>query len=407
MVKVIVLDPSIAGVSGDMLVASLIDLGGSVKILEEVSDAIRRLPNVKEFNFALEDVVVGSVRGRRVRVYVDEFQRHVSGGELLKAFDAVANYLGLEGSLRERGRNALMGLLMVEASTHGSTPYDVHLHEVGSVDTVFDVLSTTALLDGLGLLDGLRYCLPVAVGGGLIRSAHGLIPAPAYITLELLRGKNFYVVGGPIDEELTTPTGAALLAEFFEPVKHFPLMRVSKVGYGSGSKEFKEVSNVLRAVLGDSDMELGAFRYEEVYELESNVDDVTGEVLGYVVERLMSSGALDVSVIPVTTKKGRPGYVVKVICGVDRVQDLLPVVFRELGTLGVRVSRVGRYVVPAREFKEVKVDLGREFVIRVKVCRDSGGKVFRVKPEFDDLKSLANELNIPVRELMEKLIKEL
>ncbi|MEM0360989.1 MAG: nickel pincer cofactor biosynthesis protein LarC [Sulfolobales archaeon] len=407
MDNVLVLDPTVAGVSGDMLVASLIDLGGSIKLLDEVSEAIRKLPPVKRFEVFVEDCVTGGVRAKRVRTLLDEVEGHTTGGELLKWFEAVANDLGVEGVLKEGAENVLRRILDLEALLHGSTPSEVYLHEVGSVDTIFDVLAFIMLMDELKLSDALRYSLPVAVGGGLLKSAHGMIPSPAYLTLELLRSKNYYVVGGPIDEELTTPTGAALLAEFFKPIKYLPLMRVVRVGYGSGSKEFSGIANVVRAVLGSADTGLDVFKYEEVYVLESNVDDVTGEILGYTVERLTSLGALDVSVIPTTTKKGRPGYVVKVISNVEHVQDLLVSMLRELGTLGVRVSKVGRYVVPIREFKELRIDLGREYVVRIKVCKDEKGNIIRIKPEFEDLKIIAKELNIPVRELLERLTKEL
>ncbi len=407
MGKVLVLDPTLAGVSGDMLVASLIDLGGSVKILDNVVDVIRKLPHVRRFDVVVEDYLTGSIRAKRLKIYLDEVRSYVTGSELLKWFETSANNLGLEQMLMDKARDALMSILSFEALIHNSTPYDVHLHEVGSVDTLFDILTTTILLDELKLIEAMRYSLPVAVGGGLIKSAHGVIPSPAYITLELLRAKEYYVVGGPIDDELTTPTGAALLTTFFKPIKYMPLMKVISVGYGSGAKEFREVPNVVRAVLGSSDIALSSFRYEEVYVLESNVDDVTGEVLGYSIEKFMSLGALDVSVIPVTTKKCRPGYIVRIISDETHVQDILTSMFKELGTLGIRISKTGRYVVPVREFKELKVGMGKEFNVRVKVCRDVEGNVIRVKPEFDDLKLIADELNIPIRELLERLLKEL
>lgn len=407
MGNVLVLDPTVAGASGDMLVASLIDLGGSIKLLDEISEVIRKLPYVRRFEVVVEDRVTGNIRAKRIKTLLEEVEGHMTGGELLEWFEVAANALGFEGVLRERAKNVLKRILNLEALIHSSTPSEVCLHEVGSADTIFDVLAFTMLMNELKLFDALRYSLPVAVGGGLFKSAHGVIPSPAYITLELLKSENYYVIGGPIDEELTTPTGAALLTEFFKPIKYLPLMRVVKVGYGSGNKEFSGIANVVRAVLGSVDTGLDLFKYEEVYVLESNIDDVTGEVLGYTIEKLTSLGALDVSVIPTTTKKGRPGYIVKVISSVEHVQDLMVSMLRELGTLGVRVSKVGRYVVPVREFKELRIDLGREYVVRIKVCKDEGGNVIRVKPEFEDLKMIAKELNIPVRELLERLYREL
>ncbi len=408
MGKLLVLDPTVAGVSGDMLVAALVDLGGSVRVLEALSNVISKLPPVKRFEVEVEDRVTWGVRAKRLRIRLDEGRDHTTGGELLKWFETAANGLGLEGSLKDRAKEALMNLLIAEAKVHNSTPYDVHLHEVGSVDTLFDILAFAALVNDLKLDDALRYSLPVAVGGGTVKSAHGLIPSPAYITLEVLKNRNYHIIGGPIDEELTTPTGAALLATFFEPLKYFPLMKVTRIGYGCGSKEFSNVPNVVRAVLGEfGEVAPRSLKYEKVYVLESNVDDVTGEVIGYSIEKLMSLGALDVSVIPVTTKKCRPGHIFRVLSDEQHVRDLLMAMVRELGTLGVRVSEVGRYVLPVRDFKDLRIDLGRGYDVRVKVCKDGEGNVVRVKPEFEDLKRIANELNIPLRELLEKLSKEL
>ncbi|MEM1983248.1 MAG: nickel pincer cofactor biosynthesis protein LarC [Sulfolobales archaeon] len=407
MGKFLVLDPTVSGVSGDMLVSALIDLGGNPKILGDVSSAISKLPHVKDFRVSVGEGVRKGIRGKLLRVYLNELPTHVRGGEILNWFEGVANDLGLEGGLRNAARDTLITLLSGEALIHNSTPYEVHLHEVGSVDTLFDVVAFTLLLNDLKLYGVSRYSLPVAVGGGLVSTEHGVIPSPAYITLELLKSRNYYLVGGPVGAELTTPTGAAILTTFFKPIKYLPLMKVVRVGYGCGSKEFKEVPNVVRVILGDLDMYPDDLAYDEVYLLESNVDDVTGEVIGYSLERFMSLGALDVSVIPVTTKKGRPGYVVRVLSDEEHVQDLVSAMVRELGTLGVRISKTSRCVVPHRELRDLRVNVGKEFIIRVKVCRDGKGNVVRVKPEFDDLKSIAEELNLSIRELLERVLKEL
>jgi len=405
--KVLVVDPTLAGVSGDMLVAALLDLNGKKSLLDELSRSLSRLPQVREFNVVVEERNVSGFKAKYVRLSVSEVRDAVIGKDLINYLERVGSDLSLSEDVMRLAKDVLINILKVEALIHNSTVYDVHLHEVGSIDTLFDILATIILLNDLGLLNSRKYSLPVAVGGGLVRTEHGLIPSPAYVTLEILKSRNYYVFGGPIDDELTTPTGAALLVTLFEPVKYLPLMKVERVGYGCGSKVFKELPNILRVVLGTSD-ELNMLSYDEVYVLETNVDDVTGEVLGYTVEKLLSLGALDVVIIPTTTKKGRPGHIVKVICREELVPELTKYLIEGLGTLGVRVLRTSRYVVPRREVKELSISSGgREFKVRVKVCMDNQGNIVKVKPEFDDLKKVSEELGVPISKLVSDVLKHL
>jgi uncharacterized protein (TIGR00299 family) protein len=405
--RVLVVDPTLAGVSGDMLVAALVDLSGKTSVLDELSRSLSKLPHVKEFNVVVEERTVSGFKAKYVRVSLSEVREHITGKDLINYLERVGSDLGLNEDVMKLAKDVLINLLKAEALIHNSTVYDVHLHEVGSVDTIFDVLATLTILDDLGLLKGRRYSLPVAVGGGLVRVEHGLIPSPAYVTLEILKLRNYYVVGGPINEELTTPTGAALLVTLFEPVKYLPLMSVEGVGYGCGSKVFKELPNIVRVILGTSD-ELNMLSYDDVYVLETNVDDVTGEVLGYVVEKLLSLGALDVAIIPTTTKKGRPGHIVKVICREELVPELTKYLVEGLGTLGVRVLRTSRYVVPRREVRELSIGGGgKEFKVRVKVCMDNQGNIVRVKPEFDDLRRVSEELGIPMSRLVSEVLRRI
>ncbi len=407
MGKVLVVDPTLAGVSGDMLVAALLDLNSKKSLLDELSRSLSRLPQVKEFNVVVEERNVSGFKAKYVRLSVSEVREVITGKDLINYLERVGSDLSLSEDVMRLAKDVLTSILKVEALIHNSTVYDVHLHEVGSIDTLFDILATLTILDDMGLLNSRKYSLPVAVGGGLVRTEHGLIPSPAYVTLEILKSRNYYVVGGPINEELTTPTGAALLVTLFKPVKYLPLMKVEGVGYGCGSKVFKELPNILRVVLGTSD-ELNMLSYDDVYVLETNVDDVTGEVLGYVVEKLLSLGALDVAIIPTTTKKGRPGHIVKVICREELVPELTKYLVEGLGTLGVRVLRTSRYVVPRREVKELSIsDGGKEFKVRVKVCMDNQGNIIRVKPEFDDLKRVAEELGVPVSKLVSEVLRNL
>lgn len=407
MSKALVVDPSISGVSGDMLVAMLIDLSGNIKLLNEVTTTLEKLPHVREFSVVVEDVLRNNVRAKGLKITASEVRDdHVVGRDLIRWMDQVTNDLGLEGRLRDLAFNVLNTLLKYESLIHNSTPHDVHLHEVGSADTIFDIVTTIVLMNDLGLINGVTYSLPVAVGGGIIRGVHGLMPCPAYLTLEILRKGNYYLVGGPIDEELTTPTGAALLTTLFKPIRYLPLMKVDKVGYGAGNKEFKGVPNILRGILGYVD-DLSSLSYEEVYVIECNVDDVTGEVLGHAINRIIELGALDASVISALGKKGRPSYIVRTLSKEETVSELVKYMISELGTLGVRVFKVGRYVVPDREIRELSVVVdGREYKVRVKVSKDNDGRIIRVKPEFSDLERISKSLGIPVNDVIKYFLRQ-
>ncbi len=407
MNNALVVDPSISGVSGDMLVAMLVDLGGDVKLLNDVVESLEKLPHVREFRVTIEDVLRSNVKAKWLKIAASEVRDdHVVGRDLIKWMDQVINDLGLEGRLRDLAFNVLNKLLKYESLIHNSTPHDVRLHEIGSADTIFDIVATIALMNDLGLINGATYSLPVAVGGGTVKGGHGLMPCPAYLTLEILKESNYYLVGGPIDEELTTPTGAALLTTLFKPIRYLPLMKVRKVGYGAGSKAFKGISNVLRGILGCVD-DLNPLDYEEIYVIECNVDDVTGEILGHAINRMIELGALDASVISALGKKGRPSYIVKALSREETISELVKYMISELGTLGVRVFKVGRYVVPYRELRELSVVVdGREFKVRVKVSKDSDGRVIRVKPEFSDLESISKSLGIPVNDVIKCFLRQ-
>lgn len=408
MNKVLVIDPSIAGIAGDMLVAALIDLGANAKILSEIAQIIEEtIPEVKEMRVKVVDVLRCGVRAKRLELKIKENKsHHIPGKKMILWLNKVLNRINLSVKARNLANEILNRLLEAEAKIHGTSKDEVHLHEIGSSDTIFDIVSTVALLESLKLLNSDKYSLPVAIGGGVFRAAHGLIPSPAYITLELLRSRNFYIVGGPIDQELTTPTGAALLTTLAKSVNYTPLMKVEKVGYGAGSRDYQEIANIVRVLLGTYSTEMPIdLKLEDVYILETNVDDVSGEVIGYVIRELISEGALDVSVIPVITKKNRPGYIIKVISDMEKLPKLILLLIQHLGTLGIRVQKVHRYIVPIREQKEVEIERG--YIIRFKICKDRKGKLIRIKPEFDDVERLSRELKIPLSDVLSLINREM
>jgi len=405
--RVLVIDPSIAGIAGDMLVAALIDLGANTEIIYEVAQIIENtIPEVKEINAEIIEVLRCGIRAKKLELKVKETKmHHVPGRQMILWLNNVIKKMNLSAKAQNISNRILNNLLEAEAKIHGSSINDVHLHEIGSIDTIFDIVSTVALLEDLKLLDNIKYSLPVAVGGGYFKAVHGLLPSPAYITLELLKSKNFYIIGGPINQELTTPTGAAILVTLTKSINFIPLMKIERVGYGAGSRDYQEIANVVRVLLGTYNEELHTnLRLENIYVLETNVDDVSGEVLGYVIRELLNEGALDVSVIPVITKKNRPGHIVKVISNMENLSKLVAILIQQLGTLGVRIQGMYRYVVPIREQRKVKIN-GQ--IIRFKICKDGKGRIIRIKPEFDDMERASKMLGIPLHDLLIIINKEI
>jgi hypothetical protein len=238
------------------------------------------------------------------------------------------------------------------------------------------------------------------VGGGLFQFSHGTVSSPSPAALAIFQSKNFPIKGGPVEAELATPTGASMIVNLAEEVSSFyPEMVPLKVGYGAGGKDFSEVPNVLRIVMGEPLK--NRLMKDQVVVLETNVDDVSGEIVGHAVDRLLVEGAKDVSIIPMFTKKNRPGQIVKVVADQKDAQRLSRLLIEETGTLGVRVYYCERHIIN-REPCSVDIFVnGVKELVKVKIAKDADGNIIRIKPEYDDLKRLAEKTNKPLRELAE------
>ncbi|RZN33368.1 MAG: LarC family nickel insertion protein [Methanophagales archaeon ANME-1-THS] len=236
------------------------------------------------------------------------------------------------------------------------------------------------------------------VGRGFVEAAHGLLPVPAPATVEILKDTSLVYQGGPFASasELLTPTGAAILAHFVHRSEPFlPQMRIEQSGYGAGSRDLP-LPNVLRVSLG----EIGDLLRDEVEVLETNVDTVTGEVLGNLAEVLMANGAKDVAIVPALMKKGRTGYIIKVMTASPDAARIAYRIMEETGSLGVRMMQVKHRFIADREEKKVKVRIkGVEREVRVKIGKDAQGNVLSVAAEFEDVKQVARELKMPIKEV--------
>jgi uncharacterized protein (TIGR00299 family) protein len=404
--RAVVIDPSISGISGDMLLAALIDVGADPSILKRLSEAVARaIDGVESINIGVESVLKRGVRAKAVRIKIVEKHLEKSGADVIQDVEAVADEVGLGGEAKRIALNAIRLLVEAEASVHGVSTSEVHLHEVGSADTATDIVGVAMALESLGLVEASFYSLPVAVGGGHVKMHHGLYPAPAPVVLELLKRRSALFFGGPVEEELATPTGVAILASLVGSfTKFLPLIRVEGVGYGAGQKDFNTHPNVLRVLVGKGDEFVEGLEAEDIAVLETDVDDVSGELVGYAVEKLFELGAKDVSIQSLYMKKNRPGYTVKVVSDLTTYPTLVKTLISELGTLGVRVFITKRLRVPVRERRVVDVEIGgRRYGVEVKVSTDYRGNVVVAKPEYESVRSIAKELGVPLRRVLREV----
>jgi len=282
-----------------------------------------------------------------------------------------------------------------EAAVHGTDVGSTAFHEVGADDAIADVVGVALLLDDLE--PDRIVTTPLATGGGEVTMSHGTYPVPPPAVVNVADGADWELRGGPVDAELLTPTGAALLAEVAEGVETLPTLRVERSGYGAGCRSFSDRPNVLRALVGTA---RGGLVREGVRLLETNVDDVSPEALGGLQERLADAGARDVSVVPLTMKKSRPGHLVRVVARPSDARRIARRLVAETGTLGVREGPAShRYVADRRiETVEVPVD-GETYAVDVKVATDDAGTVLDVSAEHDDAAAVASETGRPVREV--------
>ncbi len=401
--KIVMIDCQVAGVAGDMFLGALLDLGADAS---KITQAIKSLENP---NFGYRDIVVDIQKVMRngfAATKIDvtaQGKSRKDGIQLIKIVEETSKILGLSQKAKQFASNVIHTLVETEAKLHGQNEHclaDVHLHEVGLVDTAAEIIGSAVAMDDLGLFDAKIVASPVSVGGGLFTFSHGTLSSPSPATLAILQSKNFPFKGGPFEAELATPTGVSIIVNLDCEVSSFyPEMTPLKVGYGAGNKQFPQTPNLLRITLGKpTNDELSV---DKIAVLETNIDDVSGEIIGHTVDRLLAEGAKDVSIIPIYTKKNRPGQIIKVIADQKDTQPLSRVLIGETGTLGVRVFFCERHII-ARETHTIDIQVnGDKIRVKIKISKNSNGEIIRIKPEFEDLKALAERTKRPLRELSE------
>jgi pyridinium-3,5-bisthiocarboxylic acid mononucleotide nickel chelatase len=374
----------ISGASGDMILGALVDAGLP---FTELRDALNLL-GLPEFELTSDRVMRGAFTATKIDVHTADAV-HARGLAEIAQIIAASR---LPARIQARALRVFQRMAEAEAGIHGVPVETIHFHELGAVDTIVDVTGALLALEGLGV--GRVVSSPVPLGRGMARSAHGAMPLPAPATVALLRDAK--VVGVDHAVETVTPTAAALLAELVEDFGPIPPLQLTAVGYGAGTRLTPE-PNVLRVLLGES--AAGSRGMETLVMLETNVDDMSPEVHGYVVERLLGAGALDAYLTPVLMKKGRPGVVISVLCRPDDAPQLRGLLFAETTTLGIRTSEVQRDCLP-RETKTVDTPFG---ALRIKVARWAEGE--KAAPEYEDCRRAAETFGVPLQHVYQAALR--
>lgn len=369
-----------SGIAGDMAFGSLIDAGAD---LDEVRSLLSSL-HISGWEVTAEPVLRAGIAGTKVHVRVEAS----SVVRTAASIDALVAAASLPERVEDRARLIFAALARAEGRLHRSDPAQVHFHEVGSIDAIIDVVGTCAALEVLGI--DRVHSAPVVTGTGMVRAAHGIIPNPSPAVVELLAGAPTRGIDVPV--ELTTPTGAAILAALVDGWGPLPALEITAQGFGAGASELEHRPNLTQVVIGDAAVP-AVVEGQPVVLLETNVDDVTGEVLAHTVASLLDSGAHDAWLSPVVMKKGRPGHVVHALADPADADAIRATLVAETGSLGVRAQRLERWP-EARSFEVVDSAAGTG---QVKVS------AHRAKAEFDDAARLAEQRRLPLREVQAAL----
>jgi pyridinium-3,5-bisthiocarboxylic acid mononucleotide nickel chelatase len=373
-----------SGISGDMVLGALVDAGAGLAAIEA---ELRKL-GLPGWKISAEKVKRRDLFATHVKVESHEHHPHRGLSEILRMIDAA----GLAPRAAGRARQIFARLGEAEAKVHQVSVDKVHFHEVGAVDSIVDIVGAAIGFELLGIDE--FACSKLDVGGGVVKTAHGLLPVPAPATAELLRGAPAYSSG--IERELVTPTGAAIATTLSTRYAEIPPMTLRSIGYGAGSNDLAEKSNVLRILIGESaHAEAGESWGSPVTVIETNVDDMSPQIYGYFVERALAAGALDVFSTPAQMKKNRPGQLVTILAEPDNVARLIDLIFRETTTIGVRTYEVRRKTLD-RESVPVATPFGE---IRMKLAR-MNGSILSATPEYEDCQRIAIERGVPLKQVI-------
>lgn len=375
-----------SGISGDMTLGALVDAGVELAQLQAGIDSLG-LPSCQ---LVAAEVTRRGFRGRKVSVKHEPEQAHRHLHQITEKIDASSV---LTPPQKELAKRIFTKLGEAEAKVHGTTLRKVHFHEVGAVDSIADIVASAI---GIGLLGVDRIvCSPVPTGTGYIEIEHGRVSIPAPATAELLKG--IPLAPSVVGCELTTPTGAAIVATVVDEFGPLPAMKMHTIGLGAGDRDMKEQPNLLRLILGDTEAPLAS---DQIWVLETNLDDISGEIIGHCTAKLFESGALDVYTTSIQMKKNRPGVLLSVLCGPELVAKMEKIIFRETSTLGIRRWPASRHKLERRPHT-VQTPWGAVEGKLAVLC--DGGVSF--SPEFEACKKIAREKNLPLKDVYEGALR--
>ena len=416
-----------SGISGDMFLGALLDAGVSAEVFEKTVAALNigarlEISRVNRSGIAAAKVDV-LVHGEKdlpreahwkehghKHEHAHEHHSHKDDvgpgshdhshdhGRSLSEIKRIISQAPISEGTKKSAIAIFEALGAAEAKIHNTSIESIHFHEVGAVDAMVDIVCAAAGAEALEVDEWV--CSPLNVGGGTVKCAHGTFPVPAPATVELLQGAPVYSSG--LNVELVTPTGAAIVKHFARRFGPFPDMKVERAGYGAGTREFPNHANVLRLTLGEAQpAKETKFSQESISVLEANLDDLNPQVFGYVLDRLLEEGALDVFGVPVQMKKNRPGILLTALCRPEDSPRLAQLIFAETTTLGVR-RREERREVLQRNWVSVSTQWG---TVRMKIA-SMNGSVTNYAPEYEDCRRLAAEHHVPLKNVMQEAVQQ-
>ncbi len=397
-----------SGISGDMTLGALLDLGIDSEIFKR---ELAKL-NLSGYEIVIQKKGSNGIYGTDVQVLVDEdgndadshdhdcdggHGHHHHGQKVsrnLKIIEEMIDESELKINVKELSKKVFREIARAEAKVHNKDINEIHFHEVGAVDSIIDIVGTAICIDLLGI--DKVFSSPLHDGHGFVTCAHGIIPVPVPAVMEMLRGTNIPLITEDVNTEMVTPTGMALIKCLSSDFGNMPAMLIDRIGYGMGKRDIGRL-NALRVIMGTMPDE--GMMMEETALLETNIDDMSPEIMGYTIEKLLKNGALDAYYTPVYMKKNRPGVILSVLCNIEDEKKLTDIIMKETSTLGVRRNVIKRYCMD-RQVKTVNTCFGD---VRVKIA--SWGDFSKISAEYEDCRQIAEKTGIPLRDVYNMVIR--
>lgn len=380
-----------SGISGDMFVGALLDAGLKIEILEKELNKL----NLSGYQLEVNKVLKKGISASQFKVKIQE-----KGVE--RRFKDILNILEeskLDEEIKNEVKKIFFKIAEAESKIHQEDIEKIHFHEIGGLDSIIDISSAVIGIKALEIKE--IYSSPLPLGKGFVKCAHGILPLPAPATLELL--KNIPTYSGGMESEMVTPTGAAIISTLTKDFGERPLMKIEKIGYGAGEREFS-IPNLLRVSIGEkilSDRDLmDGYVHDEALLIETNIDDMNPEFYDYIMDKLFSQGALDVFLTPIQMKKNRPAQMFSIIVYEQNLKEILEVLFSESTTLGVRIKEVKRLKLTQQNFiAETKYG---KIKVKVGIFKED---IKTIAPEYQDCQKIAQQYQVPLKEIYEEAKK--